>query len=1044
MFWPLRLAAIPVLILSIVSSPRLIAEQMEPNGQYGILFITSVDPDQPDIASLIEAARSKIQDGIDRPVHFDVEYLDPYLFARNGDNEKKTVAFLAAKYSHQSFKVIIAIGTWPLQFAEKFGPQLFPRAGIVSMRMVSLAADQDPSVHPGRTDVRVAMNVVPTINVALDQNLGISNVALVAGSSPQDQLTLQEAKDEFKTYFPHLNVLDFSHNSLDDLKSKLSGLDAETIILFLDLTADRTGEEYISTRVLPEIARTANRPMYGILSEQVGRGVVGGSVIDMREVGAVVGKTALRVLQGEKPESIPFTTSQFQRYVFDDRELNRWGIANLPSGSVVLYHDDTPWDTYKFQIVALVAAAFLEGALIAFLLKISIQRRRAERELKRMRAMESLESGLAATLLHLPAHMLKAAIDRGFKQFIDFFGIDCVSLFEFLEDKGRFRLLHHRRMRGSPLRMSRLKPEDFNWTTRQLLQGQTVVVRTRAEVQRESPSVMDAISRAGLHSFAGVPLKASGKVVGAVFFSSSKERDWDARLLAELQTIATIMGAGLERARTQASLTQSEQLKTSILASLPSQVAVLDLQGNITTVNSTAAACDDSAGFGCAVLAPGLNYFDICETAAQRGSQYAKQALHGLRQVCSKADSQFEMEYPSGNGAVRWFHMSVVPLLGKQGGVVVSHTDATRRKLAELDLKESEGRFRLMADSAPVLMWMSGTDKVCTHFNKSWLEFTGKELEDEIGEGWLRGIHPDDLESWNEICTRAFAARERFTTEFRLRRFDGQYRWVMSRGVPRFRSDGTFSGYIGCCDDITDHKEAEAARAEISGRLIRAQEEERARIARELHDDINQKLGLLAIDIQQLHQRLPRLDERAHHDLAALFEKTNRISGDVQRLSHQLHSSRLDYLGLPAALRRLCEEFSEQHDIRTECVITVAPVEIAREISLCLFRVAQECLNNTAKHSAARRARVELHCDGATVRMNISDDGTGFNMDQVGARREPGLGLISMRERLRLVNGEFSVRSDPGVETTISAVIALNDDGSARETQDYKALGRAV
>jgi len=99
---------------------------------------------------------------------------------------------------------------------------------------------------------------------------------------------------------------------------------------------------------------------------------------------------------------------------------------------------------------------------------------------------------------------------------------------------------------------------------------------------------------------------------------------------------------------------------------------------------------------------------------------------------------------------------------------------------------------------------------------------------------------------------------------------------VMARGVPRFRSDGTFSGYIGCADDITDQKKAEAAQAEISGRLIRAQEEERARIARELHDDINQKLGLLAIEIQQLHQRLPGVDESAHHDLAALFGREVR------------------------------------------------------------------------------------------------------------------------------------------------------------------------
>jgi PAS domain S-box-containing protein len=537
-----------------------------------------------------------------------------------------------------------------------------------------------------------------------------------------------------------------------------------------------------------------------------------------------------------------------------------------------------------------------------------------------------------------------------------------------------------------------------------------------------------------------VPLKAAGKVTGALFFSSSKERDWDATLLAELQRIANIVGIGLERMRTQASLEQSERLKTAILASLPSLVAVLDLQGNITNVNPTTSVCAKSAGFDCGALRPGLNYLDLCREAAANGSQHALLAREGIQKVCSKASGQFEMEYPSGT---QWFHMTVVPLIGKQPGVVASYTDVTQRKLAELDLKESESRFRLMSNSAPILMWMSGKDKICTYFNKSWLDFTGKRLEDEVGEGWLHGIHPEDFEKWNCICTRAFEVREPFSHEFRLRRFDGQYRWLAARGAPRFRTDGTFSGFIGCADDVTVQKEAEAARAEISGRLIRAQEEERARIARELHDDINQKLGLLAIDIQQLQQRLQGLDSGAQQGLTRLFETTNRISGDVQTLSHQLHSSRLDYLGLPAALRRLCQEFASQHHIPTECEVETAPAGIPREVSLCLFRIAQECLNNTAKHSAAKHGKVELQWDGVTLCMKVSDDGMGFDAEKVNARPDPGLGLISMRERLRLVNGTFSIISDPGVSTIVTAIIPLKQDLNDFENVKPKAIGLA-
>jgi PAS domain S-box-containing protein len=334
-----------------------------------------------------------------------------------------------------------------------------------------------------------------------------------------------------------------------------------------------------------------------------------------------------------------------------------------------------------------------------------------------------------------------------------------------------------------------------------------------------------------------------------------------------------------------------------------------------------------------------------------------------------------------------------------------------RRRESELHVRESEERFRLVANTAPVMIWMSGPDRKPTYFNQLWQDFTGLS-ETELRNGLVGIVHPEDYSQCHDIYCRGFDQRQPFKKQCRLRRHDGQYRWMLEIGVPRFHKDGSFAGYIGSCVDVTDHKLAEAALSDITRKLVAAQEKERHRIARELHDDISQRLAMLAVELEQLQNDPSEAQQR----VSELRKQTIEISNGVQALSHDLHSSRLEYLGALAGMKSWCKEFGERQGMQIDFGQDVRST-LPQEVGLCLFRVLQEALHNAVKHSGVRRIEVQLREDAGEIHLVVSDLGRGFDWET--AMQGRGLGLTSMQERVRLVNGTIDIQSKSMGGTTI-------------------------
>jgi len=230
-------------------------------------------------------------------------------------------------------------------------------------------------------------------------------------------------------------------------------------------------------------------------------------------------------------------------------------------------------------------------------------------------------------------------------------------------------------------------------------------------------------------------------------------------------------------------------------------------------------------------------------------------------------------------------------------------------------------------------------------------------------------------------------------------------------------------------NEIAERQQAEQALEDLAGRLIHAQEEERSRIGRELHDHISQMLGVLTIKIDQLRadRATPATVARVLDDLR---QGASDVTDDVHRLSHRLHSSTLDYLGLVPALQKLVTEFSERQGITVDFAHTSLPAPLPSDVALCLFRITEESLSNVAKHSHAKSARVEVSGSSEGIRLTVEDDGTGFDMTRPESRA--GLGFVSMQERLRALRGTVQINSAPSRGTVIDVRVPATNVVSDR------------
>jgi PAS domain S-box-containing protein len=440
--------------------------------------------------------------------------------------------------------------------------------------------------------------------------------------------------------------------------------------------------------------------------------------------------------------------------------------------------------------------------------------------------------------------------------------------------------------------------------------------------------------------------------------------------------------------------------------------------------------------------------------------------------LAGKIDSyQLEKRFIHKRGHVVWGLLSaglVRDDAGKPLYFVGQIQDITERRRATEELRASEERFRLMADTAPVMIWVAGPDGLVTFFNAAWLRFTGRALDRELGDGWAEGIHPDDRSRCLSTYRAALQARRDFTMEYRLRRHDGEYRWIVDTGVPRYSTDGTFLGHIGSAIDITEHRRAEEQLNRLSAQLLRTQDNERQRIARELHDSTVQTISAVKLNLGRLRHHLGS-DGASGGKFASVLDEGEELmdqaATELRTLSYLLHPPMLDDIGLAAAISWYVEGFARRSGLRIQME---APTDLGRlpaQVETSLYRIVQEALSNVHLHSGSKSARIRLNKRGDAVWLRIQDRGRGMPAaiahNEAGGNGaapesasgvaagapELGVGIAGMRQRLRQLGGRLEIRSTSH-GTTITAVVPLGkmparESSLENEQSDDDVIGTA-
>ena len=660
----------------------------------------------------------------------------------------------------------------------------------------------------------------------------------------------------------------------------------------------------------------------------------------------------------------------------------------------------------------------LELLLLLWLWLEFPRRRRTEGALRKIHSLQRAIARSSARIVTMQPEQIGVGLHNELNGIREMLGVDRICWYQQAPDGKRFVRLQSASIVPAAPEFESFATAAYPWLSEAILRGVPVHLRSLREMPAGSETDRRSLEPSGLKSLAVVSSAGGGGPANTLMLASfSREIDWDEGVVAQLSVLASVFANAHARKLAQEAGSESESRFRHLFEEAPIGCCLSDSHGRISVSNVALARM---LGYSSEELV-GKGFWEL--TARE---DRAKSMVHFQELVAGVRDFyQLEKRYLKKDGSLIWGRLTV-SLLGarsEEGQFVLAMIeDVTEAVRAREQLEHSRRRLIMALEASRMTAWeyepaagtISWVDR--TTLRRPSSESQGPVLFADV----LQHVHPDDRIMLLELAGRVVNEGGAFSAEFRMFARDGSIRWMLGKGE-LLRSEGESGAKIaGVTLDVSELKRTQLELQELAKRLMEAQEEERRRISRELHDDIGQRVSLLAIELDLVRQLLEgqeHLRDRVERAQAA----TGELGTDLHQLSHALHSSKLQYLGLPAALRELCSRIAEKHSLTVQLDCEEQRVALPEEDALALFRVAQEALNNVVRHSRATKVKVALTQTPNEVRLMVCDNGTGFDP----VRKTSGIGVIGMRERLRAIEGEFQIITEPRGGTEVHAKVPI-------------------